>query len=518
MPNAPAGVKPRGFRNRRIKDCIRDGVALLIARDETAHERLLRKSTGQVMTKHSHPPSNGGIGQVLRVALPLIMASSGHAFRLFADRVMLARYSQAAIAAAMPAGLTCFCLMCFFLGTAGYAGTFVAQYAGADRKERTGLAVWQGIYIALAGGLVVGLIAPAARLIFQWMGHGEVVLEQQVIYFQVLARLSFATILLAAMNSFWSGRGKTVVVMVIELVCAAANIILNYMLIFGNWGCPELGILGAGLATGLSSMLGLAIALALFFSPANRRQFGTLPHRTLDLPLLRRLLHFGSPNGIQFALDLTAFNLFVILLGRLGTVELEAANMAFAINGMVYLPMIGLGMTVSILVGQCIGGQRPGEARRAVRSALILALVCNAAVGLVMLVFPRVLLVLFARPADPSQLQALETAIIYMRYITAYLVFDGFYIVFSHAIRGAGDTRFAMRAGLAMSWGTLVLPTFIAHCTGASAHVIWSILVCHVLLASVVFLARYRTGNWVHMRVIEEVPTAELEIQADRGI
>jgi len=460
----------------------------------------------------------GGIGQVLRVAFPLIMASSGHAFRLFADRVMLARYSQDAIAAAMPAGLTCFCLMCFFLGTAGYAGTFVAQYAGANQTKRTGLAVWQGIYIALAGGLIVGMSAPAAHLIFAWMGHSEGVQEQQVIYFQVLARLSFAPILLATLNSFWSGRGKTTVVMMIELVCAAANILLNHMLISGNWGCPELGILGAGLATGLSTMLGLAIALILFFSPANRQRYGTLPRRTLDLPLLRRLLHFGSPNGIQFALDLMAFNLFVILLGRLGTVELEAANMAFAINAMVYLPLIGLGMTVSILVGQGIGGQCLVAARRTVRSALILALICNTVVAVVMLAFPRALLVLFARPDDPAQLQALETAIVYMRYITAYLVFDGFYIVFSHAIRGAGDTRFAMWAGLSMSWGTLVLPCFIAQHTGASGHVFWSILVVHVLLAGSVFLARYLAGNWMRMRVIEEVPTAEIEIQADRGI
>ncbi|HAS83721.1 MAG TPA: MATE family efflux transporter, partial [Verrucomicrobia bacterium] len=112
------------------------------------------------MSPASH---SGGMAQVLRVAIPLIMASSGHALRLFADRVMLAWYSPTAIAAAMPAGLACFCLMCFFLGTAGYASTFVAQYAGAGERKRIGLSIWQGVYIALAGGVVVGLCAPAAR-------------------------------------------------------------------------------------------------------------------------------------------------------------------------------------------------------------------------------------------------------------------------------------------------------------------------------------------------------------------
>ncbi len=460
----------------------------------------------------------GGIAQVLRIAFPLIMASSGHAFRLFADRVMLARYSQPAIAAAMPAGLTCFCLMCFFIGTAGYAGTFVAQYDGAGRRDRTGLAVWQGLYIALAGGVFVGLCAPAARFLFQWMGHGAEVIEQQIIYFQVLVRLSFASILLAAINGFWSGRGKTYVVMIIELLCAAANIILNHALISGNWGCPELGILGAGLATGLSSMLGLAVALVLFFTPGARATFGTLPHRTFDPALFRRLFRYGSPNGIQFALDLIAFNLFVVFLGRIGAVELEAANMAFAVNAMAFLPLIGLGMTVSILVGQGIGGHEIEQARRAVRSALVLAFAYNTAIGLCMLAIPDLILSIFVRIGDPSQTPALAAAIVYMRYITIYLVFDGIYIIFSHAIRGAGDTRFALAAGLVLSWGTLVLPAYIAHRMQAPAATLWWLLVGQVMLTGLVFLLRYRSGKWTHMRVIEEAPVFELDLQIDRGI
>ena len=462
--------------------------------------------------------SQGGIAQVLRIAFPLIMASSGHAFRLFADRVMLARYSQPAIAATMPAGLTCFCLMCFFIGTAGYAGTFVAQYDGAGRRERTGLAVWQGIYIALAGGLFVGLCAPAARIIFQWMGHGPEVIEQQIIYFQVLARLSFASILLAAINGFWSGRGKTYVVMGIELLCSAANIVLNYALIFGHWGFPELGILGAGLATGLSSMLGLGVALALFFAPGARAAFGTLPRRTFDPALFRRLFRYGSPNGIQFALDLIAFNLFVVFLGRIGAVELEAANLAFAVNALAFLPLIGLGMTVSILVGQGIGGQQVALARRAVRSAIFLSFAYNAAIGIGMLAIPDLILSIFVRAGDPSQIPALAAAIVYMRYITIYLVFDGIYIIFSHAIRGAGDTRFAMLAGLALSWGTLVLPSYIAHRMHAPAAMLWWLLVGQVMLTGLVFFLRYRTGKWTRMRVIEASPVFELDIQADRGL
>ncbi len=461
-------------------------------------------------------PHNGSITQVLRIAFPLIMASSGHALRLFADRVMLAHYSQTAIAAAMPAGLASFCLMCFFIGTAGYAGTFVSQYEGAGRTDRTGPAVWQGLYIALVGGIAVGLTAPVARWIFTWMAHGPEVIEAQIIYFQVLVRLSFAGIMLAAVNGFWSGRGKTGVVMGIELLCAAANVGLNRILIFGLWGLPELGILGAGLATGLSNLLGLAVALSLFLAPAARRRFGTFPRRTLDVPLMLRLLRYGSPAGVQFALELIAFNLFVVLLGRMGTLELEAANIAFSVNALVFLPLVGLGMTVSILVGQGIGSARIDAARRAVRSALVLAFLYNTVLGVLFVTAPGVILSIFTRSGDAGQIEVLRLAALYMRFITLYLVFDGLYIIFSHAIRGAGDTRFAMTAGLALAWGTLVLPAFIAHHAGASATVLWLILVGHVMLAGLLFLWRYRSGRWMQMRVIEEVPVFEVEIQTDR--
>ena len=103
----------------------------------------------------SYAGGNGGILEVLKIALPLIMASAGNALNLFTDRVMLTRYSEEAMSAAFPAGLTAFSLSCVFIGTAGYAGAFVAQYVGAENPRRVGVSVWQGIFMALAGGALM---------------------------------------------------------------------------------------------------------------------------------------------------------------------------------------------------------------------------------------------------------------------------------------------------------------------------------------------------------------------------
>ncbi|MBN2301465.1 MAG: MATE family efflux transporter [Lentisphaerae bacterium] len=456
--------------------------------------------------------------ELLRVALPLIMAASGHALRLFSDRIMLSHYSPEALAASMPAGLFCFTFMSIFIGTAGYANTFVSQYTGAGQHKKTGALIWQALHISLLGGAIVALFSLVSVPIFRWVGHASAVQEQQVEYFNVLAWFSFSGIALAAVNSFWSGRGETKVVMMIELMCAAVNVILNTLLIFGKFGLPRLGIFGAGLATGLSNTLGLALALVLFLSKANREKYETLPRRILNSRLMWRLLKYGFPNGLQFALDLMAFNFFVVLIGRQGQVQLEASNIAFAINALVYLPILGLGMTASIFVGQWLGADNVPMARASVRRVMILSLFYNVSLGSVLLWFPEQIVGMFLPSHNPARGLVLVSAVRCLRYVVAYLVFDSFYMVQSQAIKGAGDTRFAMCAGISLSWATLAIPCYYAIKYGGSIWTLWTILVVHVMIVSVVFSLRYLMGPWTTMRVIDHAPPApETDYEIDLG-
>jgi MATE family multidrug resistance protein len=448
----------------------------------------------------------------------LILATSGHALRLFADRVMLSQYAPEALSAAMPAGLTAFCLMSLFIGTAGYAGTFVSQYIGSNQPQNAGRVIWQAIWIALIGGIFVGSASFFSPTIISWMRHEQAVQAYQIPYFEVLVRLSFSAILLAALNAFWSGRGHTRTVMMIELLAAGLNIVLNDALIFGKYGFPELGIQGAGLATSLSSMGACAVALALFFSRKNRKKYGTCPKKVIDLALLSRIIKFGLPNGMQFFLEIVAFNLFVIFLGRFGVAELEAANIAFGINALAFLPLVGLGMASSILVGQCIGAGDAHLAKQYVSISIRLSLLYNLIISSLMLLAPQLLITLFIRSDDPNQAQALVLSVTYMRFIAVYLFFDGFFIIYSHSIRGAGDTRFAMLAGLILSWVTLAIPAWLIQSYCKSAIPMWYLLVIHVMIAGTVFWLRYRQGAWTKMKVVEDPLPHEMAEHIDMPI
>ncbi|MEJ2164998.1 MAG: MATE family efflux transporter, partial [Desulfobacterales bacterium] len=192
---------------------------------------------------------DGGYREVLVIAIPLILSTATWSVQHFVDRMFLTWYSPEAIAAALPAGMLHFSMVSIFMGTAGYVSTFVAQYFGAGRYERIGPALWQGMYMSLIGGLLILCAIPFAEPAFRLVGHSPAVQTNEVVYFKILCLGAGPYIASFALSGFYSGRGRTWPVMWVNAFTTFVNLVLDYALIFGRWGFPELGIKGAGIAT-----------------------------------------------------------------------------------------------------------------------------------------------------------------------------------------------------------------------------------------------------------------------------
>jgi len=416
---------------------------------------------------------------------------------------MLAWHSADAVSAVLPAGLTCFAAMSFFFGSVGYTSAFVSQYSGAKMDAKVGPSVWQGIFLGLLGGAFMATGWLWAEPLFRFFGHAASIQALETPYFKILAVSSILPFLSIAVSSFWSGRGRTRVVMAISFIVTGLNVGLNYMLIFGHCGLPALGISGAAIGTVVAEAIGLLIYLALFFSERNRKAFNTWPARKFDPGIFKRLVRYGAPSGIQLFLDITAFNAFVVLLGRYGGTVQEASSIVFSLNAIVFIPMIGVGQTVSILVGQAVGAGKIKRGKRAVFSALLLTASFMGTMGLLFVLCPGPLLQLFVRADDPSQAEAFEMARKLLLFVAAYTVFDGVFIVYSSAIKGAGDTAFAMWMNASMAWLCYAVPCLLAFHFGASIWTLWTIFVAYIVSESAVFYWRYRRGAWEKMSVIE---------------
>lgn len=445
---------------------------------------------------------NGSFREVLTVALPLILSSSCHAMNMFVDRLMLTRYSAEASAASFTGGLTHFTLSCLLFGTVSYTGTFVAQYAGANRMHRIGITVWQGIFLALAGGILLATGIWWSPWLFSLFKHDPGVTAQEVVYFRVLSAGTFVFLFNAAINSFWSGRGRTVVVLVISVVITLFNIPLNYMFIFGKAGFPELGTAGAALGTVVAEAVGGIICLILFFRKSSRKRYYTLSCRP-DWALLKRMLRFGVPNGVQLALDLIAFNVFGILLGCYGVAVHEASSITFGINNIAFCPIMGIGQTAAILVGQGIGANDIPLARRSVGNAYKLVLIYSVLMMILFSGMQDLVLSPFVRQGDAGQLETMRIARIMLHFLSAYLLFDGTNIVFSNVLRGAGDTKFTMWTFAIVGIGCFGIPCVAGFMLGGAWWVLWALLCWEILLLCIIYSLRYRQGKWTEMRVIE---------------
>ncbi|TWT47247.1 MATE family efflux transporter [Botrimarina hoheduenensis] len=459
----------------------------------------------------------GGGAEVLAVAAPLVVSSLSWTVMTFVDRMMLSNWSGAAMSAAFVATVAWWAVVCLPVGLCSYTGTFVAQYHGSNQPQRIGPAVWQGVWVALAVSPLVLALVPLAGPLFALAGHTGEAAALEARYFQLMCYGAPAMLLAQSLSSFYSGRSKTVLVMLVDTTYALVNLVLDYWWIFGlsiSWQgeavriFPAMGIDGAGWATVLSLWLKAATYLVLMLRADNRLRFRADDWR-IDWALAGRLFRFGAPSGVQMLLDVLGFTVFIVLVGRLGAVESEATSMTFSIGSLAFMPICGLGLAASILVGQHLGENRDVAAARATWTTLHVAWAYMAVVSLLLLGVPQIFLWgFFASPTPvagetaPREAVA-ATALVLMRFVACYNFMDAMLIVFVSALKGAGDTRFVLLVSLVMGFLLATLSLLAVEVFQAGIYGCWALVSCWIATLGILFFLRFLQGKWRSMRVIE---------------
>jgi len=451
-----------------------------------------------------------GYRQVLAISLPLVASMGSITLMQFTDRMFLANYSLDAIAAALPAGIASFTCIAFFMGVANYANVFVAQYTGALAFTRVGAALWQSIYFSLLAAVLLASLYFVSDSLFDLIGHSAEIRSLEVTYFNILTLGAGLVVLSSAIACFYTGRGLTWTVMLVHMAGAAVNIPLDYCLINGVGPFPELGIVGAAIAT-VTAYTIIVIILSLFiFSPSNRARFGTWENRAFDKDLFGRLMRYGLPSGTQFFLEIFGFTFFIQMLGRLGDLELAASNIVLSIEMLAFLPMVGFHIGNATLVGQAIGRGRPEDGVYSTSSALHITLAYMMLLAAFFVFMPEPLLYLFkSNHQTPEQYaEIVDLGVILLRFVAVFCFFDALNLIFSGAIKGAGDTRFIMWTIAALSLGVMIIPVYLAvEVIGAGIYTAWTLATFYACALGLAFMLRYCQGKWKKMRVIEPQPS-----------
>lgn len=448
---------------------------------------------------------NGSYSEIFKIAIPLILCNSTATIQFFIDRVFLSHYSDIALAASFPAGITAFTVGTFFYGVTGYVNTFVAQYEGAKQRENIGSSLWQGIYFSLITGLPLTLILiPLASPFFNLIGHESPLPKMETSYFQIVILGFLPTLLLNTLYCFYSGRGKTYPLIFINVVIMIVNISCNYLLIFGKFGFPELGINGAALGTIISEFVGFFMILFFIFRKENVNRYGLLSNTKFDKDLFRRLIKYGFPAGVQFLIDMTGFNIFILLIGRLGTTGLAATNIAFNVNLFAFMPMLGFSVATTTLVGQYIGRNDPTTAMKSVKRCFMMTIIYMSIISLSYIIIPDVYVNIYGAEKDLEKFEEIrKIAIVLLKFVAFYSIFDTLNIIYNSALRGAGDTFFIMIVLVISSITLVIIPTYLTCVVfKTSIYVPWIFFTLYVTTVGIIFYFRYRHGKWKEMKVI----------------
>ena len=390
--------------------------------------------------------------------------------------------------------------------TAAYVSTFVAQYHGAGRPERIGPVVWQALYFSVVAGTAFVGLAPFAEDIMAVVGHSPRLQELEATYFRCLCFSALPALLTASTTGFFAGRGDTWTVIRIDAAGMLVNAGLSWLWIFGHAGFLEMRIAGAGWATVVGNWAAAATGLLLMFRGRHEAEYATRSGWRFDGPLFRRLLRFGTPAGLQWAIDGLAFTLFLVVIGWLGEAEAAASAIAVNLNLLAFLPTFGLAQAVSILVGQRLGEDRPDLAERSVWTGVRVAWLQMTAIAALYVLIPDQLLALFRDASSSAQwARVAEMVPVLLHFVALYCLFDSMSLVFSFALRGAGDTRYVTAAVLLLSFPVMVLPTWASYAYGWGLYAAWGFGTAYVILLALMFLGRFLQGKWKTMRVIEPV-------------
>lgn len=452
----------------------------------------------------------GGLMELLTIAVPMVISQSCETLMMFTDRMFLARLGPEYMSASMGGGLTSFMFITFLMGLTGFANALVAQYLGARQERRCAVVVSQAMLISLAAYPLILLCIPLGIWMFRVSGIAPEQLPLQISFFKIVMFGAIIALLRNCLSSFFSGIGQARTVMVSAGVALVVNAAVSYVLIFGRFGLPMLGIDGAALGTLTGATAGLGVLLIGYLRPAIRRRFAVLAAFRFDRETMMMLVRMGTPSGLEFFLNLLAFNMIVLSFHSYGLVAATSMTIMLNWDMVSFIPLIGVGIAVSSLVGRYMGAGSPDTAHRATMSGMKLAGLYTTVTFTMFAIFPRSMVAAFL-PADAPHAAAISVLAVFMvRLIVVYLFADATMIVFSSALRGAGDTFWTMVISVSGHWTLALTAIVMVRLVHTSPRATWSMVVAMILCLATMFVLRYRSGRWRKLRIVHQEPAAPI--------
>ena len=237
--------------------------------------------------------------QLIDIALPMIISQGTFMVMIFTDRFFMSGFGAEALAATMAGGLTAFLTNSLIYGMLSYGNALVANYYGAGKLEKCSLVISQGLIISALIAPLVYALSFVIKNLFSIVEHPPTQIALETQYYSILVVGAVFPYLKTALTAFFSGIGKTNVIMVCNVIAMLFNIPLSYCWIFGYFGFPKAGIEGAAYATIVSSAISLGAMLFFYLSKNNISRFSIHKSFRFDFEISKTFIRFGLPSGLE---------------------------------------------------------------------------------------------------------------------------------------------------------------------------------------------------------------------------
>lgn len=384
----------------------------------------------------------------LALAWPVIIAELGWMLMGVVDTLMVGRLAPEAIGAVGLGSILFFSVAVFGMGLLLGLDTFVAQAYGAGNLRECHRWLRDGVYLALAATPLLMGILIALLAVLPALGMHPDVEGLTAPYLLIITMSTLPLLLYAAFRRYLQALGLVRPVMVTLVLANLLNAAVNWVLIFGHFGLPALGVEGAAWATIASRLLmaGTLFAVIVLHEREHRTGLFDVSWRP-DWARVWRLLRLGSPAAMQITAEVGVFGAVAALAARIDPVALAAHQVALNIAGVTFMVPLGMSSAGAVRVGHAVGRGDAYAAGHAGWAVIVLGVSFMMAAAIAFLSVPALLVRLFT----PDE-AVIATGVALVRVAAAFQLFDGMQVVTTGALRGLGDTRTPMLTNLAGHW------------------------------------------------------------------
>ena len=393
------------------------------------------------------------LGPLWGIAWPLLIAQTAQIGTGVVDTLMAGNYSDVDLAAIAIGFNIWLPLYLIILGTLFACSAIVAQDFGAGRIERVKSFLPQGLWVAVALSAVMTPLCLNSGIVIELLGLPPETAAKTTAYVSRVG-LGFPALgIFMALRYHTQGLGITAPFAMASVIGFIANVPLNYMLIFGAWGAPELGAEGCGLATAASMWISTSIILLYVLTARSLRPY--LPDRWLQMPDRQRIgeiLAVGIPVGLTFFLETGVFSAITLLIATLGDAAVAAHQIAINVWDVFYIPMVSIGSAMATRMGHAIGAGNAHGVRMALRVGAALSTMIGLLAMSLLLLFPDAIIGAYTQSETIREL-----AFSLLRLAALFIMIDVVQIVGSFVLRAYKETQFPFLVVTFSYWG-LALP------------------------------------------------------------